>query len=290
MNNVVRRDRESARFDSWTVPGAPKHALWIHETTNSLYVVGEERSAGSPAAYLSAIATAADGQSFVRELDVPTADSASDWLNFEATFVGNHLIFGATKSTWNRETLHVISELLSFQIAEPTSFGQRRSLRHAIERIERLGDSGFIAIGESRDELVFSSFDAPDVSRRRGTLRFRDSRQQDMRTHAFFFRKDRDGGGLLGFPTVSLAERSDSIDAASHVTFVRIEPDFSLSSAGTLKTNSKPPTACEDSCVDWYGNSRPVFFSGRVFALLGNELVEGSASAGQVRELTRVGW
>ena len=32
---------------------------------------------------------------------------------------------------------------------------------------------------------------------------------------------------------------------------------------------------CKASCVDWYGNARPLFVGDRVFALLGYELVEG---------------
>ena len=38
------------------------------------------------------------------------------------------------------------------------------------------------------------------------------------------------------------------------------------------------------SCVDWYGNARPIFLGGRVFALLGYELVEGRLSGSGPRE------
>ena len=42
--------------------------------------------------------------------------------------------------------------------------------------------------------------------------------------------------------------------------------------------------ACRASCMDWYGNARPVFLGGRVFALLGYELVEGKVLAQGGRE------
>ena len=50
---------------------------------------------------------------------------------------------------------------------------------------------------------------------------------------------------------------------------------------------------CQASCVDWYGNARPIFLGGRIFALLGYELVEGRmASRGwpgeRIEELRRV--
>ena len=41
------------------------------------------------------------------------------------------------------------------------------------------------------------------------------------------------------------------------------------------------------SCVDWYGNARPIFYRGRVFALMGYELVEGSIDKGRMREVGR---
>jgi hypothetical protein len=40
--------------------------------------------------------------------------------------------------------------------------------------------------------------------------------------------------------------------------------------------------------VDWYGNARPLFLRGRIFALLGYELVEGQVQGGRMRELRRV--
>jgi hypothetical protein len=48
--------------------------------------------------------------------------------------------------------------------------------------------------------------------------------------------------------------------------------------------------ACRASCVDWYGNARPLFVRGRVLALLGYEIVEGSLNDGPVRELRRVSY
>jgi len=40
--------------------------------------------------------------------------------------------------------------------------------------------------------------------------------------------------------------------------------------------------------VDWYGNSRPLFLRGRVFALMGYEIVEGRLGRGGISELQRV--
>jgi hypothetical protein len=43
------------------------------------------------------------------------------------------------------------------------------------------------------------------------------------------------------------------------------------------------------SCVDWCANARPIFLRGRIFALLGYELMEGGEEDdGRIRELRRV--
>jgi hypothetical protein len=47
---------------------------------------------------------------------------------------------------------------------------------------------------------------------------------------------------------------------------------------------------CRASCVDWYGNSRPIFVRGRVLALLGYEIVEGDLKNGSMRELRRINY
>jgi hypothetical protein len=45
---------------------------------------------------------------------------------------------------------------------------------------------------------------------------------------------------------------------------------------------------CEVSCADWYGNARPIFVAGRVFALTGVELIEGEIRDGAMVEIGRL--
>jgi len=47
---------------------------------------------------------------------------------------------------------------------------------------------------------------------------------------------------------------------------------------------------CRASCIDWYGNARPLFVRGRVFALLGYEIVEGAVDDGRMRETRRINY
>jgi hypothetical protein len=44
---------------------------------------------------------------------------------------------------------------------------------------------------------------------------------------------------------------------------------------------------CKASCVDWYGNARPIFLRGRMFALMGYEIVEGRVGDASIEEVRR---
>jgi hypothetical protein len=46
--------------------------------------------------------------------------------------------------------------------------------------------------------------------------------------------------------------------------------------------------SCVASCMDWYGNARPIFLPNRTLALMGYELVEGTLSREGIKELDRV--
>jgi hypothetical protein len=59
-----------------------------------------------------------------------------------------------------------------------------------------------------------------------------------------------------------------------------------LGSEGDPLTRDK----CRTSCVDWYGNARPLFVRDRVIALLGYELVEGSREGDRIPEIRRVNY
>ena len=63
--------------------------------------------------------------------------------------------------------------------------------------------------------------------------------------------------------------------------------------AGSLSQLASNHDGCRASCVDWYGNARPIFAKGRVFALMGYELVEGTvenkgSKSARIQERARV--
>jgi hypothetical protein len=79
------------------------------------------------------------------------------------------------------------------------------------------------------------------------------------------------------------------------VLFVRND-GLRFTEAGELQPHTAGAAAdgCRASCVDWYGNARPLFLRGRLIALLGYELVEGRLDEGRIVEgggqASRRGW
>ncbi|HEX8832133.1 MAG TPA: hypothetical protein VF705_13250, partial [Longimicrobium sp.] len=114
--------------------------------------------------------------------------------------------------------------------------------------------------------------------------------QGETRSHGFFYRPDGEESGLLGLPIrgPGRAGAEQLAHGSASVLFLRNRA-FRFTELGDLAAR---PVAADDgclvSCLDWYGNTRPLFLRGRIFALMGYELVEGAESDGRIRETRRV--
>jgi hypothetical protein len=78
---------------------------------------------------------------------------------------------------------------------------------------------------------------------------------------------------------------------SSDVSFLSLDAEGRIAALGELTSDAKsrhPSYTCEVSCIDWYGNSRPIFVRGRIFALSGTELIEGKVENGRIAERGRV--
>jgi hypothetical protein len=80
-------------------------------------------------------------------------------------------------------------------------------------------------------------------------------------------------------------------DNSAAVLFLRND-SLHFQDAGELAAQPERATddRCRASCIDWYGNARPLFVRGRVIALLGYERVEGTIDGGRMREYRRVSY
>jgi hypothetical protein len=123
----------------------------------------------------------------------------------------------------------------------------------------------------------------------------RDSTEGETRSHAFFFSPDPDtpdgASGMLGLPVARPLEPAMSRFFGSSAAMLYLSRrNRRLAPAGELaaRPSGNAEDGCRASCVDWYGNARPIFLGARVFALLGYELVEGRVGADmRIREIGR---
>ncbi len=211
-------------------------------------------------------------------------------------YVGDWLLVGAGGAGAAGEPL------LGLRYAAPGAdrgAARRIALPHGVERIEALGRHALIVGRQGRD-LHFTSLRlSGDLAEPADTLVRRDAAQGDTRTHGFFYRALGGDEGLLGLPvrTAGPARAPGAGRASAAVQFLH-QRGLGLHAAGELQAHASaaPDDACRASCVDWYGNARPIFMGTRVFALLGYELVEGRVSRGgfwpgaalRIEELRRV--
>jgi hypothetical protein len=151
-------------------------------------------------------------------------------------------------------------------------------------------------VGEGRRGLGFT---AVTLSPRRGWLgesfTLRDAAQGESRSHGFYFRADPGGGngsGVMGIPVArEIDDPADRMLGNSAAILFLDRQHGRLSPAGELSATPVKDYSnsdhCVASCVDWYGNARPIFIDSRIFALLGYELVEGRESGGRIGEVGR---
>jgi hypothetical protein len=249
---------------------------------------GSEVAAGDVALMRVPLASFSDGSEAVpasayRELPKPPGDT------FQNRFVGDYLLYG-TGSGWgppenvNRASLYAVR----------WAGGQASELKlaHGVDRIEQMGPDA-VVVGTDGADLHFTGVrlgdgDGPRVA---GRYTRREASQGELRSHGFFYKPDGPDSGLLGLP-VSLPGRPGYrhlFEESAAILFLRNE-SLNLKELGELA--ARPERAVDDgcraSCVDWYGNARPLFLRGRVFALLGYELVEGRLADGRIRERRRV--
>lgn len=197
-------------------------------------------------------------------------------------FIGDWLVVGAEEIPSDRRRSQYPVQVIRY-----ASLGNFRKLRvgHIIERIEAIGDDA-ILVGSLGDDLRFTSIALSDRPTPVSVYTQRGAEQGDDRSHGFFYRATGDDEGLLGLPVIT---ENNYRDEAASVLFLR-NVSLRLRKAGDLSAQlgTGIDDGCKASCIDWYGDARPIFVDQRIFALLGYELVEGVFDGQSIRERRRV--
>lgn len=207
---------------------------------------------------------------------------------FHNRFVGDWLLYAA--ADYRREAREGYAWAVPLAGGDPV----RVALPHGVTRFDVLGRDA-AAIGPDSDGVLgFSSISLGREAKREDTYLLAAASEGETRSQAFFFRPDpgSDGGlsGTLGLPVTRRLTRpgAEFLGSGSSIFFLR-RNQRQLAPAGELvaRTEGASPDGCKASCVDWYGNARPIFLGGRIFALMGYELVEGEMTDGRIVERRR---
>lgn len=212
----------------------------------------------------------------------------STGYGFQNRFVGDYVLYG-TGNSWGTPT-DKGSVLLTAKVAGDDV--SAIPLPHGVDRIEAMGRDA-VVIGSDQKALYFSaveltSGDQPVVGDR---YMLDSAAQGETRSHAFFFKPSSDTDGVLGLP-VARAGRpgyQQLTQNSAAMIFLR-RSDRKFANLGELAANDETVVDdhCKASCVDWYGNARPIFLRNRTFALMGYELVEGNLDGNEIKEVRRL--
>ncbi len=165
-------------------------------------------------------------------------------------------------------------------------------LDQGVDRIEAMGGDAVVVGSRDRD-LVFTPIELGKEARARRDFVRHDAAQGELRSHGFFYKpaQGKTREGVVGLPIRSAGARGARylVEGSASVLFLS-HRDLGFSELGALE--AAPLTTnhdgCRASCVDWYGNARPIFAKGRIFALMGYELVEGRVDGDRLGERARL--
>lgn len=279
-------DAEQGLLNVLLVSASNGDAMWAPE------------SAGGGAALLRLpLSRLGDGAGVAPDEDYRVLPSM--WSRTVNRFVGDHLAYAS--SDWNDDDETWEAVLNVTPVEGGTTF--TLLVDGVIGRVEALGEDVLAVVSKEDEDGDWARTRFLTVELAGGTpaltdtLEMAGAREAEARSHAFMFNPDLDSpdgrAGILGLPVVRYMPETDGEEPLFYETadmaYLR-RREGRLSQAGLLA--SRPAAAQDDgcvvSCVDWYGNARPIFIGGRVFALLGYELVEGQVRGDRIREIRRV--
>lgn len=206
---------------------------------------------------------------------------------FQNRFIGEQLLYGNGSGWYDknvRSTIHVVDT--HSRNVTPIQ------LSHGVDRIEALGTDALVIGGDERGTLHFTGIDLVATPTQRRHFELKNAAQAELRSHGFFY-SPTTLGGAIGLPVRAAGSAGwlHLKENAAAIMFLRIrseafeEAGLLISAADSTDDNDD---GCQASCVDWYGNARPIFLQGRVFALMGYEIIEGRSRNGRLVEHRRV--
>lgn len=219
--------------------------------------------------------------------DLPEPESTGHYA-FQNRFVGDFLLYGMG-SGWGNAADSTQGAVFAHPFNSGRGGAFEVALPHGTDRIEALGGDA-VVVGSDGRNLHFTALELSSRPGVAGSYVQRNASQGELRSHGFFYKPSGRDGGTLGLPVRKASEPGHAhlVHGSAEILFLDVD-DLNFRELGTLASDPRAGTndKCETSCVDWYGNARPIFYKGRVFALLGYELVEGALGQRSIREVGR---
>jgi hypothetical protein len=205
----------------------------------------------------------------------------------QSRYIGSYLLYG-TGAGWRTPQPRREWHVYAVRYAMDTTASEL-PLVHGVDRIEALGANA-VVVGTDGTDLHFTSVRLGATPETAARYTRANAAQGETRSHGFYYRAQNEDTGLVGLPIIGggRAASGQLRNTSASLLFLR-NTTLKLSELGTLDSKgSTSDDACAASCMDWYGNSRPIFLRDRVFALMGYEIVEGKLSGSGIAEVGRL--
>jgi hypothetical protein len=204
----------------------------------------------------------------------------------QTRFIANALVYGGGDGWYGAQARH--DSAFVVPLDDERVIGV--PLRHGVQRIEAMGQSAVIVGGDATG-LMFTAVRLDTAPRATHEYSLEGASEGETRSHGFFFRPERRGSnaGVIGLPIAGAGRPgvAQLWSGSTAVLFLR-NSGTSFEALGALSASSlRVDDNCRASCVDWYGNARPLFLDDRLVALMGYELVEGRLRDGHITEVAR---
>ena len=201
------------------------------------------------------------------------ASSLDDWLYPDRQkYVGDRYIASVRDWDSNGSMLHIYDRA--------TRSSRSEAVDGYVSRIESVGSAGALIAAQSSDGLTLRTLAPGAASTLSAGLLLPGSSEGESRSHGYFFKPGADGG-MFGLAVINpyVDQGEDSYDywwgsSVANIAFFDVTGAGDISKKGVVSSTSDASGQCETSCVDWYGNTRPIFLPDRLIALMGSELTE----------------
>ena len=199
-----------------------------------------------------------------KDLGAVTISDESGWLS-QQRWIGDWYVAGREGTDFS---------VIGYNDA--TRKTQNLKVSGMVQKVEAMPGVGALLVVDTAEGISLMTAQLDGALELIPAFDFEGAAVTEWRTHGFFFQPNKNGG-IFGLPVVNEGGAGGGFwsDAVSSVSFFGVQRSGLIKRVGQISA-SGTETQCETSCVDWYGNTRPIFLGDRIFALMGSELGEAS--------------